>query len=151
MRNIFLYLRNGHVIVVPRGLLTDGNSYDASPTLIVPANPTDIAAAIEEGLQISEERTRQPADPVTAPRSTGVGSELFKKLQVRSWRQFYNGASLCSLLERPDGRFLLEWVPAKPGRSWTSKVYYPGTPLAGVTDLGSHVLEVLQLLPKMTV
>lgn len=107
-----IYHRHGDIIVVPQGG-GGGHFIDVEPIEILP--PNDAAAlqsAIERALQTSADNADNDAPP------KGWKTPLLKRVGVKSYKEFMQGATVCFIFE-DGGVFDVErWQRARDGRGF---------------------------------
>jgi len=112
-----VYLRNNQVILAPQGG-GGGHSWDAAPPLVVEPEVAALAPALLEALAVSRDIRAQGTEPPADYRP--ARSPVLPAIGVKSYKEFYRGASHCSLYEEEAGGELLMFksVPAKGGNGF---------------------------------
>jgi hypothetical protein len=140
---VSIFLRDDQVILIPQGG-GGGLSYDIEPSLVVPAEAGKVGTAALQAIEIS----RQSQTEATPPRTRASSAPVLKKLRLKSYKEFYRGASHCYLYEENGVIFMLRFRPAQDGAGFDLASSQPET-IDNRERLGEIVLECLKSSPRM--
>jgi len=152
MKNVEIYLRNGHFYIQPMVSITVGVHIGAEPIAVVVDDISDeiLGQNILDTIAL-------PIPKVTPPKNTADWNQFlkpfFKVVKVRSWKAFMVGTQLISIEEQVDG--MIQLLPTvNNGKSF---LYRPKniqflssdcTP----AELGKAVRHLFQeIIPKLSI
>jgi hypothetical protein len=144
---IAVYLRADQVIVVPQGG-GGGHSWDAAPPLVVEPEVAALAPALVEALAVSRDIRADGTEPPHDLRPSR--SPVLRALGIGSYKEFFRGASHCSLYEEVAGGELLMFksVPAKDRSGFDGAPDYIET-ITDPSQAADIVLNYLCSAPAM--
>lgn len=140
---VSLFLRSDRVIAIPQGG-GGGFSYDIEPSHVVAADPREVEAALLQAIDSS----RQAQGGTPPPRVRASAAPVLRKLGVKSFKEFYSGATHCYVYEEDGALWILRFIPARD-RAGFDLAPSPPERIPDLKCIGEIVFECLQSSQRM--